>query len=265
MRVRWHKQALARAESVAEIREVEGMIDGFEHYMRASGRWPESEMRAITEVRVRARWKLGKLLFYTARSQGARSDRATSFPMETKSLPLRATLDATGIKPKLAHEAQKLAALPEAELDAAFADYDRESSFPSFRGLIDRARPYWYRESRLAKHQKIAGAATGRLENLGPFPLIYADPPWKFEIYSEIGAERTPDQHYPTLSDQEIIDFKVGGKPVKDIAHKDAALFLWWHAIKTVPARPDWAAGSACRFRRDRRSSASCPDCLRPV
>jgi N6-adenosine-specific RNA methylase IME4 len=62
---------------------------------------------------------------------------------------------------------------------------------------------------------------------LGPFPLIYADPPWKFEIYSEKGMERTPDQHYPTLSDKEIIDFRVGRKTVKKIAAADAALLLW--------------------------------------
>src|SRR5262249_26746747 len=65
------------------------------------------------------------------------------------------------------------------------------------------------------------------IQNVGPFPLIYADPPWQFEIYSEMGADRTPDQHYPTLTDQEIIDFKIGGLTVSQIAHDHAALVLW--------------------------------------
>src|SRR5262249_42231424 len=62
---------------------------------------------------------------------------------------------------------------------------------------------------------------------IGPFPLIYADPPWKFEIYSEMGAERTPDQHYPTLTDDEISEFRIGGRTIPELAHRDAALLLW--------------------------------------
>ena len=95
-------------------------------------------------------------------------------------------------------------------------------------GLLVAARPWWYAASRKAKHRKLAAqAVAARLEGLVPFPLIYADPPWKFQIYSEKGLERTPDQHYPTLTDQEIIDFRIGDRTVPEIAASDAALFLW--------------------------------------
>jgi N6-adenosine-specific RNA methylase IME4 len=49
------------------------------------------------------------------------------------------------------------------------------------------------------------------------------------EIMVVIGAmyERTPDQHYPTMTDEEIFDFAIAGKMVPEFAHKDAALFLW--------------------------------------
>ena len=95
--------------------------------------------------------------------------------------------------------------------------------------MIKRARPYWYKESRETKHRDIASAASAKAESnqIGPFPLIYADPPWRFEIYSEKGAERTPDQHYPTLSLDEIKNFRVSGKSMDEIAHRDAALLLW--------------------------------------
>jgi N6-adenosine-specific RNA methylase IME4 len=52
------------------------------------------------------------------------------------------------------------------------------------------------------------------------FPLIYADPPWTFETYSDEGIDKTPGQHYPVMSDEEIIAYDI-------FAHKDAALFLW--------------------------------------
>ena len=45
-----------------------------------------------------------------------------------------------------------------------------------------------------------------QLGALGPFSLIYADPPWKWGHFgerdkeNERGKGRTPDQHYPTLT-----------------------------------------------------------------
>jgi N6-adenosine-specific RNA methylase IME4 len=62
---------------------------------------------------------------------------------------------------------------------------------------------------------------------LGPFPLIYADPPWRFAIYSEKGLERTPDQHYETLTDEQIMTFTIGDKSISETAHRDAALLMW--------------------------------------
>ena len=73
----------------------------------------------------------------------------------------------------------------------------------------------------------IVANAAAVAEEVGPFPLIYADPPWQFKIYSEKGLERTPDQHYPTLSDDEIKKFRVAGKLVRDLAHRDASLLMW--------------------------------------
>jgi N6-adenosine-specific RNA methylase IME4 len=92
--------------------------------------------------------------------------------------------------------------------------------------------------NRVKRHITIAAAANNAavLEHPGPFPLIYADPPWKFETYSEKGLDRTADQHYPTLTDQEIINFRIDGKTVSEIAHRDAALFLWCTSSNLVRA-----------------------------
>ncbi len=86
-----------------------------------------------------------------------------------------------------------------------------------------------YTASRQRRHEIIAANALADEVDgdLGPFPVIYADPPWKFEIYSAKGLDRTPDQHYPTLSDEEIAAFAIGGRAVPEIAGRDAALLLW--------------------------------------
>lgn len=52
------------------------------------------------------------------------------------------------------------------------------------------------------------------------YPVLYVDPPWKFETFSENGMDRSADNHYPTMTLHEIESLKVP-------AHKDCVIFLW--------------------------------------
>lgn len=52
--------------------------------------------------------------------------------------------------------------------------------------------------------------------------IIYADPPWAFENRSELGEDRNANQHYDTMTIDEMMDM-----PVADIADDDAALIMW--------------------------------------
>lgn len=54
------------------------------------------------------------------------------------------------------------------------------------------------------------------------YNVIYADPPWHFQAYSQKGTERSADRHYPTMG----ID-NIRALPVDRLAAKDCALFLW--------------------------------------
>ena len=55
------------------------------------------------------------------------------------------------------------------------------------------------------------------------YPVILADPPWKFTVYdAESGMEQAAETHYPTLCTDEICAL-----PVADLATPDAVLFLW--------------------------------------
>jgi len=58
----------------------------------------------------------------------------------------------------------------------------------------------------------------------GPFGAILADPPWSFRTWSgRKGApHRTANDHYQTMDMQAITDL-----PVRDIAARDCALFMW--------------------------------------
>lgn len=204
--------------------------------MQDSGLYTPDEIREINEFRMRARWRLGQLLSKMERGRpGPKKDTSP------KGTQFRKEIERIGLDKNVAQEAQRIAALPQDELEKALVRSHKAGVLNSYDRLVEWARPWWYKESRQKKHEAIAAvAATAAAsaeaaaiakptaqKRLGPFPLIYADPPWKFDIYSEKGLERTPDQHYPTLSDREIIDFEVSGRTMAEVAASKAALFMW--------------------------------------
>jgi len=65
---------------------------------------------------------------------------------------------------------------------------------------------------------QIAEQKAAPLDSIGPFPVIYADPPWRYEFAEDRG--RQIENHYPTMPLDEIKALKV---PAAD----DAVLFLW--------------------------------------
>jgi N6-adenosine-specific RNA methylase IME4 len=77
----------------------------------------------------------------------------------------------------------------------------------------------------IAEHAKF----TAKLDvKEGRFALIYADPPWSFETYSEKGKDMTsPDNHYPTMSDELIANIEVEGYRVPEITADNSVLLLW--------------------------------------
>jgi len=62
------------------------------------------------------------------------------------------------------------------------------------------------------------------------YGLFYTDPPWAYHVWSKKGAGRCAENHYPTMSLNEICAL-----PVADLADKDCALFLW----ATFPNLPE--------------------------
>ena len=61
----------------------------------------------------------------------------------------------------------------------------------------------------------------GQLSMFG-YRVILADPAWAFENYSEAGEGRNANQHYPTMTPDQVADLPVG-----HLAARDCALFLW--------------------------------------
>ena len=89
----------------------------------------------------------------------------------------------------------------------------------------ERLRTRQRRTERLDRAEQLAQASpppASLAAGARRYPVVYADPPWRFKTYTEAGKEKAPDNHYPTLSAEELMALPVGA-----IAAESAALFLW--------------------------------------
>lgn len=83
-----------------------------------------------------------------------------------------------------------------------------------------------HREERIEKLAKIS-MGNKPIEGIGLFPIVYADPPWRYENPPMGGSNRSVENHYPTMELEEICAL-----PIKDIITEDAILYLWATAPK---------------------------------
>lgn len=82
------------------------------------------------------------------------------------------------------------------------------------------------REERLDKLAEIA-KGNEELDVSKRYPIIYADPPWRYENPPIGASNRSIENHYPTMTLEEICAL-----PVSDLATDDALLYLWATAPK---------------------------------
>lgn len=104
-------------------------------------------------------------------------------------------------------------------MDAAPEERDR---------WLDRAdREKWsVSQLRAAIKQGAAFQRTKEIDldaaKLGKFVLLYADPPWRYDLPPMGDSGRSIENQYPTMALEEICAL-----PVRDLIYDDAILFLW--------------------------------------
>lgn len=82
------------------------------------------------------------------------------------------------------------------------------------------------RDERIAKIAEIS-KGNAPLGRSAKFPVLYADPPWKYENPPMGGGNRSIENHYPTMTLEEICALDVAS-----LATEDAILYLWATAPK---------------------------------
>jgi N6-adenosine-specific RNA methylase IME4 len=93
------------------------------------------------------------------------------------------------------------------------------------REILQKAQEIRARKTEVRRAERIAmaaalGAASGPLPQDRKWPLILADPPWRYDF--SMTSTRAIEAHYPTLTLEQVCAL-----PVTEIAASSAILFLW--------------------------------------
>lgn len=213
------RSALAEARSVDEVKDIRDKAEAMRAYARmANDTQLESD---ATELRLRAERRLGQML--DAEKQAGRLGKGIRKCTNEEHL----TLEDVGIDRKLSARSQKIGGIGEQAFEA-MVESMRDRIAEGGRVSLDIVSAD-KKERRAARERDLASRQEALPDRR--YGVIYADPEWRFEVYSrDTGMDRAADNHYPTSETDAIC-----ARPVGDIAADDCALFLW----ATVPMLPD--------------------------
>jgi N6-adenosine-specific RNA methylase IME4 len=208
--------------SAEEAAANENMLAALEEMARRSGLVSETIQVEVWLTRFLNRWRLGEALRALKRGGGpGRGKKIVGSDNLFMATTKRLRLARESIV-----EVQRLACMPWAEA-LKYRDMARERpDWRTFAAGLAYARRWWTKERHLERLEEIGIAAA--LEMLGlRYPIILADPPWRYENPPMGGGNRSIENHYPTMALDEICAL-----PIEDIAASDSTLYLWATAPK---------------------------------
>ena len=186
------RRALAEAHRIDEVKDVADKAAAMALYARQA---KDGELIALaTEIRRRAERRLGEIM------EGERKAGQLAKPPNPKRRVAKKpddppSLAEQGISKSLADRARKAAALPEEKFEAHVAQTVR-GAVASMEGKA--ARQVEKRARWRQRELDLAGRITALPEK--KIGVIYADPPWKFEVYNEdTGSDRAAANNYPVM------------------------------------------------------------------
>lgn len=209
-------RALAEAKTVDEVKDIRDRAAALSAYARQA---KNKELEAdAAEIRLRAERRVGELMAAQKESVGMASGREGKRRSRGIENPEnKPTLADAGIDKNLAKQARKLVAMDEVELANVIAETRAAVNRVGRKVVSQKIK----KADRDAREAALASAIMELPEE--HFGVIYADPPWRVEAYSrETGLNKAPDNHYPTMTTEEIC--RIDGS---SIVANNCVLFLW--------------------------------------
>jgi N6-adenosine-specific RNA methylase IME4 len=206
------KRALSEAHRVDEVKEIRNKALAMQEYARQAKDGQMIEW--ATDIRMRAERRAGQLLI-EMRESGQRASGGGDLRKESPP----ATLSEIGVTNTQSSRWQKLAALD----DQAFEQRAKVAKRAAVHSVDATAAERSAEKKALREEREAALAARQFALPSKRYGVIYADPEWRFDVWSrETGLDRAADNHYPTSALDEIL-----ARDVSALAAPDCVLFLW--------------------------------------
>ena len=212
-------RALQQASSIDEAKDIRDKAEAARAYARQIGLSLEMQNQCC-EIKLRAERRMGELLGASPRQkpgQYQRSHDATVAP----------ALAEMGVSKTQSSRWQALARLPKREFEGFITETKGAGRELTTTAALKLAKQREARQQVFGLEEEGTPRARGKvatsLEALAKsktrFGCILADPPWR---YGNQGTRASTDNHYDTLSVEEI-----AALPVGELAAKNAHLHLW--------------------------------------
>lgn len=203
--------ALDRATTLVETMGVHNMSEALKLQGRLA-KDPEAIAKAV-ELRFRSERKLGGMLSELKDRGELRSGKAGA---------ARVSLLELGIDHKLSSQSQKLFAYDAGEFERVVGQ-GLEKIRAGRAVVVNPIKDLTTADKKLRRAIKAAQLAErAKALPAGKHQVILADPEWPDETWSDNGKDRSPENHYPTSTIEEI-----AARPVGDIAADDALMVMW--------------------------------------
>jgi len=211
-----YEEARHALQACATVDEAKNIMDKTAALSAYARQVNDKDMECwLAEMKMRAMRRVGELTSEIKTTQGARNELSTSGGTKSKTEQLKAA----GLTKQTVGRYEKLAKVPEDEFETVINAAKKKTESVTFASFD---RPEKAKENKKARTESINEISKGneQLNTSKKYPVIYADPPWQYN-HSETDSRKI-ENHYPTMSLNDICDM-----PVNDLAAKDSILFLW--------------------------------------
>jgi N6-adenosine-specific RNA methylase IME4 len=193
---------VADLTDVPTLSEARAQAKAVEEYLAQKRDLSVQEYNAAVKIRARVEHRLGEVLAATVNHKGGRPSENAD--MVSAFLPGEITQ-------KQSSRAQQFARLPWDEIESRI-DQATEQNERAKVGKIVREL------GRDVRAEELAGRSIELVSVSGLYPIIYADPPWRYE--HAVTESRAVENHYPTMTLEALCRLQIA-------AADDAVLFLW--------------------------------------
>lgn len=207
----WEKAKLAIAEckTIDEVKYIRDKAEALRAYAKQAKESLEMQNN-VAEIKLRAERRIGEFSRELPKVSANQYKSATSH--DGKKLDI---LKEAGIQHYERYEA--IANLPEKDFEEHIRNIKESNEELTTTGIIRLARKLDQPEKKEVRPPE------------GKYQVIYADPPWKYDVDLSTNASRSPENNYPVMDLKDLIEF---GDKVKEISNKDCILFMWITAPK---------------------------------